>query len=409
MQCTSVHCCSRLSLVLPLLLLLPFPAFADVEFVRVTCIAGTRYLSVEYVSMPSDAVEGVGSDYASGEALQAWRREFMPIWARSGYRDPARLRYTCKLGTSTYEITSVRGVNEPNCDDGPTKLTLRSQDDTYLENLNLSPSCARGTALRSVELWEGYGGRTPQQMRICVFDNQDTALSCVDYRPHPGQFETNPPISQVDLDEFVARRKAGFGKPAKKGEFVRDARDLTRFMEIRYPCEFPNLKLPNDAVIYAVAGGRFEPLPFRIGAHPDSYQSDLIVNAPGKKVALLLLGYEQSVWNIRWTPGTDIVAVAATGSGRQAFAGIPRGVPTFSPHDGSGFACKYPEGFDFTAVQRKDRAKVDPIAMEIYRRPTDGMFVGYRQPAIAGDPLPPSAQLIQSSDTPPESFRVSRP
>ena len=80
MQCTSVHCCSRLSLVLPLLLLLPFPAFADVEFVRVTCIAGTRYLSVEYVSMPSDAVEGVGSDYASGEALQAWRREFIPIW-----------------------------------------------------------------------------------------------------------------------------------------------------------------------------------------------------------------------------------------------------------------------------------------------------------------------------------------
>jgi len=42
MQCNSVHCCSRLPLVRPLLLLLPFPVFTDVEFVPLTRIEGAR-------------------------------------------------------------------------------------------------------------------------------------------------------------------------------------------------------------------------------------------------------------------------------------------------------------------------------------------------------------------------------
>jgi len=63
-------------------------------------------------------------------------------------------------------------------------------------------------------------------------------------------------------------------------------------------------------VLYVGGGYAGRPLGFNIDDSGHSAtRFDVLVNQPGKNVALALGAYEPTVWNIRWTPDTKIVGV----------------------------------------------------------------------------------------------------
>ena len=45
---------------------------------------------------------------------------------------------------------------------------------------------------------------------------------------------------------------------------------------------------------------------------------DVVVNYSSKPVVLMLGAYEPTIWNIKWTPTTHIVALLVSGYRRQA-------------------------------------------------------------------------------------------
>ena len=390
-------------------------ARAEVPFIRITCIDGTRYLSVEHVAMPNDGVYGIGSDSADSTALRAWQREHQPIWEGNGFYGGDTFKYSCRIGETTYEVTGIRasGLNNPDCDAAPAEVTVRSAGTTYIERLRIGPNCGHANrtastpSLMSVRLWQALSETTPWLMQFCL-EAASRNETCMEYDPHPGH-ATNPPITQSEWDLFFSLREA---RPASPGgtHFVRPSSDLTMFMFNRYPCAFAEATLPPDAVIYAVGGGKFREVPFRMREPAVQYMTDLPVNAPGKKVALLIPGHESAMWNIQWTTGTQIIAVAFVSGEQKVVAGLPRNVPIFSSYFGSGHACRQEEvpDFGFTGVRQRDRDQLNRWSMRLYGRPVDAIFGGSRQPIIAGEPLTPSTKLIQSSDTAPESFASQR-
>lgn len=71
----------------------------------------------------------------------------------------------------------------------------------------------------------------------------------------------------------------------------------------------------------------------------EAITQDLVINQPGKKVALLLSYTAPIIWNIQWTRGTEIVAVWASSDVRNAVAGLPRSVPVFETIESEKSPC----------------------------------------------------------------------
>lgn len=107
-------------------------------------------------------------------------------------------------------------------------------------------------------------------------------------------------------------------------------------------CAFPWTQVPGDTEVLAVtSNGAAKALDFPIDASGGYPVTQVLqVNRPGRKVALLLGFTVPTVWQVRWTDRTEIVAVWASGSGRQAVIGLPRSVPVFVTRDsGDRSAC----------------------------------------------------------------------
>jgi hypothetical protein len=186
-------------------------------------------------------------------------------------------------------------------------------------------------------------------------------------------------------------------------------------MFLREPCALPNFSLLQSALVYAVGGAQLMELPFQIDRYDSAYQVDLVVNAPGKEIAPLLAGYGATVWNLSWTEGTEIIAVAAVAENRHAFAGLPVTVPSISGHFGSGFDCKrIPSGY--AVMNPSVRNQFDAASRQIYGRPVDAVFGGSQRPIflkapkaiVAGEPLVAGVRLVKAPHPKPESFRLNR-
>ena len=94
-------------------------------------------------------------------------------------------------------------------------------------------------------------------------------------------------------------------------------------------CVFPGLSLPPETEVYAVVGRGGRPLGWNIDYDQDRNPTliKVAVNSPQAPVALILGAIEPNVWQIGWTEGTTIAAVAVGGRYRQAVSGLPPEVP----------------------------------------------------------------------------------
>ena len=313
---------------------------AGSDFLRIVCVPEARYFSVEYKYADSED-EGDTEGLSQAE-IKAQKR----AWKRNGFYDPAAIDYECSLPESTYRLTSTQSRSRVGdaCD---TALTLKWNDEVWLDNVKIGPVCANDVSFDSFEIWDGRRTeRKPRSMMLCMdnpYFSPDTGTRhCEPFQPHPTQKHVQI-LTQKDLGEYLDARAASHQPSSPADGWRRDTRSLNGFLSVRYPCEFPELRLPSDAVIDVLINGTTRDLPFGIDpADSRAYVGDVYVNLPGKRVALVMVGNSgPTVWNFHWTPSTEIVAVAAMASSKLGFAGLPKGTPIFSGHFGSGTACKY--------------------------------------------------------------------
>lgn len=167
-------------------------------------------------------------------------------------------------------------------------------------------------------------------------------------------------------------------------------------------CGFDNLSLPADFAVYAAGAYSGRPVDFQIDqSGHQATQFDIVVNSPDKPVVLMLGAYEPSVWNIGWTPGTRILAVAASGYHHQAIAGLDSGVPVRVS------SYEKPGGCRFSHISDGRNESLNPMARLLFGRPVDMVFPSGRDGRlVVGAALPePRPALLTSRQRTPESFR----
>jgi hypothetical protein len=165
-------------------------------------------------------------------------------------------------------------------------------------------------------------------------------------------------------------------------------------------CPFPWGAVPPDTLVYAVTlpGGR-PGIGFPIDQSGDEAISEqVIVNHPGKRVALLLSFTAPTVWHVKWTPNTEIVAVWASGHDRQGVVGLPKSAPllrTAKNVDAS------PCGWFAFSTQNFPHA--DKISLKAFQRPLAATVMLDEQKWVGLRP-DPNARLLSSDDVTARSF-----
>ena len=79
-------------------------------------------------------------------------------------------------------------------------------------------------------------------------------------------------------------------------------------------------------------------------------QADVVVNSPKKPVVLVLMAYDPTVWNVKYTLDAQIVGVVLAGYHQQALLGIAKSVPKVSAIYDERGPCSY-----FYAYQPGDK------------------------------------------------------
>jgi hypothetical protein len=163
-----------------------------------------------------------------------------------------------------------------------------------------------------------------------------------------------------------------------------------------FACRFPDLQLGPNVAVLAAGDYAGREVGFQIDqSGHEATQIDVVVNNPTQPVVLILAAYEPTIWNIRWTKGTQIQAVFASGYHKQVIAGLPKRTPTLiSTYDNQN-PCGY-LSYDFTGVS--------PQVQRLYGRPVTRVYPIQNSSVVLGYSLPPNNQLLTSRDTPPESF-----
>ena len=125
-------------------------------------------------------------------------------------------------------------------------------------------------------------------------------------------------------------------------------------------------------------------------------QIDVEVNLPGKSIALVLRGYEPTIWNIGYTTGTTILGVSAYGYHRQVITGLPASTPRLIS------AVEEDDRCGRTAKGKKQN--LNQIATEVFGAALYRRVRAKDSVAIVGPPRDPGSELIRSSDSTPESY-----
>lgn len=220
----------------------------------------------------------------------------------------------------------------------------------------------------------------------------------------PPSAETKAPIAAASTAVPVApppvepasQPAAPVSTPTKPFAFAAEA------MPAATTCEFDGLQLPASTKVYAAGayGGSRQDFQIDQSGH-EATRMDVAVNQPDVPVVLMLGSYEPTVWNIDWTPGTQILAVLVSGYHRQAITGLPASVPVrVSTYEDKG-ACGY------FYVAAKNAGKLNPIARRLFGRPVDMLYPARDGKVAVGLPLGAGAVLVtDSSAKAPSAFRL---
>jgi hypothetical protein len=164
-------------------------------------------------------------------------------------------------------------------------------------------------------------------------------------------------------------------------------------------CEFANLKLSDDVVVWTAEPDSGRELEFQIDQKSghQTRQVEILANQTNKPLALILGNYEPTIWNIHWTQGTDIIAVVVGGYYRQAVAGLPPGVPILNSTEKNVGRCD-----DFYGGS--DIKTLNPLSRRLFDRPVEKVYVAKNGTVLLGDEVAPDMKILSSPATPPDSF-----
>jgi hypothetical protein len=171
-------------------------------------------------------------------------------------------------------------------------------------------------------------------------------------------------------------------------------------------CRMDTSNWPNDFIVMTGKG-----IPTTIDHQIDddnsheSGQQDVIVNAPGKSVALMLNRYDPTLWNIQWTPGTRIVGVFVSGYHRQKVVGIDPSVPLnhsiFTDKNPCGRAGVTPKG---------DNYKAQYMSKNIFGKFIKKAYFSKKgKPLVLGEPYNPGEPLQTNPNNTAANWLKTRP
>lgn len=164
-------------------------------------------------------------------------------------------------------------------------------------------------------------------------------------------------------------------------------------------CGFADLKLPEQFSVLAAGAYSGRKIAFQIDqSGHEGTQIDVAVNSPGKPVVLMLGAYEPTIWNIGWSPQTQIAAVLVGGYHRQAVAGLEQGTPLLN----SSYDNKGPCGYFY--VTPDNLAPLNPLSKRVFGRGVDMVFPATNGKVVIGEPLAAGTALVTSGAITPESF-----
>ena len=365
-------------------------ADTSVDFLRITCIPEVNYFEVEYKS--------VGGDWLS--FVDKENRKRYSIWRKHGYYDPRNLRYECKLPESTYLITSAqpppsaRGM----CGAAPSiTLSLLCNDKIWLDNVIFGENCFHRPSVTKVEIQDQGNG----------YRNINLCISPANESPNIWEFINSriPRVTQRDIEGYAEAKSTKENSKLDGQSGATTGRlDLEKFLS--GPCAIPNLELPKNVVVYVAGdyGQKGKPLGYQlVQDNAVAKRIDVIVNERRRPVVLMLGAYEPMLWNIQWTPGTNILAAFASGQYRQAVAGLPRTTPVLLsyPTEERRAPCK---SYFYDTQKNENRKHIDLLAKEVYGRTADRIFDIGNGSVVIGEPLVAGTKTLTSQDIPPESF-----
>jgi len=163
-------------------------------------------------------------------------------------------------------------------------------------------------------------------------------------------------------------------------------------------CAFQGLSLPPKFAVYAAGAYAGRRLDYQIdkSGHPAT-QIDVSVSNDDMPVVLMLGAYEPTVWNIGWSPRTQIVAVLVSGYHRQAIAGLPAAVPRIN----SSYDNKGPCGYFYVA--ENELTKLNPLARQLFGRPVTRAYIAKDGVVAVGNGG--RSGLVTDAAQPPGAFR----
>jgi hypothetical protein len=164
------------------------------------------------------------------------------------------------------------------------------------------------------------------------------------------------------------------------------------------PCS-QRFAIPDNAVILAAGTYSGRTLGFQIdqSGHAAT-QVDVNVNYPTRPVVLMLSAYEPTIWNIKRSSSTEIVAVYASGYHRQAIAGIdPNVQQSISTYDNRG-KC----GYLYATAEKLD--ELNPHARKVFGRAVSAFYPVDNGLVAIGDPVSAGVPMLGSEITP-ETYR----
>lgn len=168
------------------------------------------------------------------------------------------------------------------------------------------------------------------------------------------------------------------------------------------PCNIPGLKLPADFAIYAGGAYTGRTLDFQIDR--SGHRATLMqveVNRVAQPVVLMLGAYEPTVWEIRRTSGTQILAVVVSGYNEQRITGLKPDVPVLNSSYGNRGEC----GFFYFSSEPPQGLK--RIAEKLFGRDVDRVFPAATNGLLRiGDPLAPGESLVSGAMQDVASFRL---
>jgi uncharacterized protein YecT (DUF1311 family) len=169
------------------------------------------------------------------------------------------------------------------------------------------------------------------------------------------------------------------------------------FQGVRPTCGFPEISFPQEFKIFFAGNYAGRTLDFQIDDSGDqATQFDVTVNYPEEPVVLLLGDYEPGIWNIRWSQGTQILAVVVSGYDRQIVLGLPEETPLLISR-GSPCELSYITWGNIDSLNRISDKMFHRPSDGLRYRPSDGTFIAGAGKIMVGTPLIGTEKLIASN------------